>query len=121
MRYKDRYTFVAFHNVFDCSEQYETAMATLAKDKWSAKALSRARFREDLHMHEFDSDVEKPRYKPFDPRKVYKDWGEPKARIVGRNSGAASSSRGGDDGYRISVQIGQPPKKKRQAMGSDSS
>ena len=75
VRFKDHYTFVAFHNASVCTEQYETVMETLAKDKWSATSVSRARFRGDLHMHEIDSGIEKPRYKPFDPKKVYKDWG----------------------------------------------
>ena len=117
VRYSQNLTFVAFYTVFDCNEQFETAMASLVRDKWSAKAIARARFREDLHMHEIDDDVPRPHYKPFDQKKAYVDWGAPRPRRERRDTGARSSGSGA---FRVRVELG-PPKKKRQGPTSDSS
>jgi hypothetical protein len=118
VKYANDLTFVAFYTVFDCNEQFETAMASLARDKWSASSIARARFRADLHMHEVSNEVPKPHYRPFHPRKAYVDWGTSKTRREKKTTGAASSGSGA---LRVRVEIGPPSRKRHQGPASDSS
>ena len=117
-------TFVAFWTPVFANDAMTYGLRKLRRAGVAVATIQRAKFREDLHLHEIDPTAPSPYYEPFSYKEETHEYGKrfAKAWMTERNSGGSASS---STSMQVTVKMESipeegKPKNKRGRLGSES-